>query len=181
MADRQPRRGPRFTAQARHVLRTRWDILLVIAAGGALGSLARWGVADALPHRGTEIPASTWLANATGSLVLGGLMVLVLDVWGPTRYVRPFWGIGVLGGYTTFSTYMLDTRTLVASGETMYAVVYVVGTLATGLPAAWLGLTATRAVVAARQRQHERHVELLAERHTDHDGTAGPDSPRSTP
>jgi CrcB protein len=156
------------------VLRTRWDILLVISAGGALGSAARWSVADLLPAHPDQIPVATWLANVTGSLILGALMFLVVDVWGPTRYVRPFWGVGVLGGYTTFSTYMLDTRTLVASGAMLAAAVYVVGTVATGIPASWAGLAGTRAVVAAAARR--RHTE----RDVDPDPPPATDAPRST-
>jgi CrcB protein len=64
-------------------------------------------------------------------------MVFVNDVWPPNRYVRPFLGVGVLGGYTTFSTYMLDTRALVASGRLGTAVGYVVVTLVGGLVVVW--------------------------------------------
>src|SRR4051794_14883819 len=83
----------------------RWDVALVIAAGGALGSLARWGLNEALPQEGGRFPWATFAENVGGCLVLGVLMVFLLDVWRPTRYGRPFLAIGVLGGFTTFSTY----------------------------------------------------------------------------
>ncbi|MEI2776569.1 MAG: CrcB family protein [Tetrasphaera sp.] len=126
------------------------DVLAVIAAGGALGSLARWGLAAALPHPASGIPTATWIANVTGAVVLGALMVLVTEVWPPRRYLRPFWGVGVLGGYTTFSTYVLDIHTLLRSGAGPAAGVYLAGTIVTGLLAAWLGIAAVRAAVAAR-------------------------------
>jgi CrcB protein len=117
-----------------------------IAAGGALGSLARWAVAEALPHAPDEIAVSTWVVNVTGALVIGALMHLVTEVWPPTRLVRPFWGVGVLGGYTTFSTYALDMHHLLAAGQFGRAAVYYVGTLLTGLIAVWLGLAGARTI-----------------------------------
>jgi fluoride exporter len=73
--------------------------------------------------------------------------VLVLDVWPKSRYARPFLGVGVLGGFTTFSTYMLDTRALVAADRAPIAAVYLFGTLVTGLAAVWLGIIGVRLVV----------------------------------
>jgi len=134
-------------------LRGRWDLLLVIAVGGALGSLARWGLGELLPHEPDEIAWNTWLANVSGALPLGVLMVFVSDVWPPTRYVRPFLGVGVLGGFTTFSAYMLDARFLLVEGEPARAAVYVLGTLVSGLLAVWLGIVLARTtVVVARRR-----------------------------
>ena len=126
------------------VLKERWDLLLVIAAGGALGSLARYGLAEAFPHQDDEIAWGTVLANLTGAFGLGVLVVLVLEVWPERRYLRPFLGVGVLGGYTTFSTYVLDTRGLLAAGAAPTALLYVFGTLVLGLAAVWAGLTAAR-------------------------------------
>ncbi len=140
------------------VLRGRWDILLVIAAGGALGSVGRWAVSTAVPHDADGVPWATWVENVTGAFVLGALMVLILDAWPPNRYLRPFLGVGVLGGYTTFSTYMLDTRTLLAEGQVPIALGYLFGTLLTGLFAVWAGIGAARAGVGALEhRRRHRH------------------------
>lgn len=143
--------GPRATPTLRATLRERRDILAVVAAGGALGSLARWGLAAALPAGPSGIPAAIWIANTTGALVLGALMILVTEVWPPRRYLRPFWGVGVLGGYTTFSTYVLDIHALLRAGSAPAAGVYLAGTLVTGLAAAWLGIAGARGLVAARR------------------------------
>jgi CrcB protein len=128
------------------VLRSRWDILLVVAAGGALGSIARWGVGRALPWSADRFPAATLLENVSGGLALGILMVLLLDVWPPSRYARPFLGVGVLGGYTTFSTYALESRDLLAGGRPGLAMTYLGVSLLGGLAAVWLGGFSVRVV-----------------------------------
>ena len=133
-------------------VRDRWDILLVVALGGALGSLARHAVTEAAPRSPWHIPWGTWVANVSGAFLLGVLMVLVLDVWPPSRYLRPFLGVGVLGGYTTFSAYMLDTRVLLADGHLPAALGYLFGTLLAGLAAAVAGTLLARALVRPRRR-----------------------------
>jgi CrcB protein len=136
----------------------RADKVVVIAAGGALGSGARYGVAEVMPHAPGELAWSTVSVNLTGGFLLGLLMVFLLDVWGTTRYVRPFFGIGVLGGYTTFSTYLLDAWTLLQAGHAAAAAVYLLGTLVVGLVAVWAGLVAARSIVrlGRLQRRHPR-------------------------
>jgi fluoride exporter len=130
-------------------VRSHADVLVVIAAGGALGSLGRWAVGEALPAGPNGFPWSTFVENCTGAFALGALMVFVLDVWPPRRYLRPFLGVGVLGGYTTFSTYMLDARDLLAAGHEGTAFTYLAATLLVGLAAVWIGIVAARATVAA--------------------------------
>ncbi|MGH3329998.1 MAG: fluoride efflux transporter CrcB [Nocardioidaceae bacterium] len=136
-------------------LRERWDILLVISAGGALGSLARWAVGELLPWTGVGFPWATFVENVSGAFALGLLMVFVLEVWPPGRYVRPFVGVGLLGGYTTFSTYMLETRDLITNDRAPLAMVYLFGTLGVGLVGVWSGIVLARtAVRSARVRRH---------------------------
>jgi CrcB protein len=139
-------------------VRRRWDVVAVISVGGALGSLARWAVAEALPHPPDGFAWSTLIENVSGALLLGALMVLVLEVWPTTRYVRPFFGVGVLGGYTTFSTYMLDTRAMLAAGNGAPALLYLFGTLLAGLLAVWVGIVLARTAIAlvARTRRSAR-------------------------
>lgn len=128
-------------------MRYDWDVLLVIAAGGALGSLGRWGLGEWLPAHGDGFPWATCIENVSGSFALGLLMVFLVDVWPPSRFLRPFLAIGVLGGYTTFSTYTLDARDLIADGHVATAGAYVVGTLVAAVVAVAAGLAAARWIV----------------------------------
>lgn len=119
------------------------DVVAVVAVGGALGSLGRWALGLGLDAWG-RFPWATFVENISGGFALGILMVFVRDVWPPSRYVRPFLGVGVLGGYTTFSTYMLDTRSLVVEDRLLLAAVYLFGTLIAGLAAVWVGVALAR-------------------------------------
>ena len=92
-------------------------LLAAIAAGGVIGSLGRYGVARALPDEPGAFPWATFIVNVSGSLAMGTLFVWVLTMHRPHPWLRPFLGVGVLGGWTTFSTYALETRALVASGH----------------------------------------------------------------
>jgi CrcB protein len=121
----------------------RWDVLVAIALGGALGSLGRWAMGELLAGSG-PFPWATLVENVTGAFALGVLVVLAFDRWPRSRYLRPFLGVGVLGGFTTFSTYVFDVRTLVADDRPLMAAGYLLGTLAAGLLAAWLGMAAAR-------------------------------------
>ena len=144
--------------RARHVLHPRqWDVLAVIAVGGALGSVARWSLSQALPTEAGQLPWGTLLENVSGAALLGLLMVLVLDVWRPNRYVRPLLGIGVLGGYTTFSTYALEGRDLLAGGDVVLGMGYLFGSVLLGLAAVWAGVAVGRSVAVAVHRRRAGH------------------------
>lgn len=133
------------------LLRGRWDIIAVIALGGAAGGGARRLLGQLLPHDSAAFPWSTFLANVTGCFLLGVLLALILEVWPPGRYARPFLGVGVLGGYTTFSTFTADTAGLYRAGEAPLALVYLSATVAVGLIATWLGLFLIRSTLVPAQ------------------------------
>ncbi|HEX5969603.1 MAG TPA: fluoride efflux transporter CrcB [Intrasporangium sp.] len=135
------------TSELDHALvRDRLDVLGVIAAGGALGAVARYAAGELWPHASDGVPWATLGVNAIGSFLLGLLMFYVTDVWPPRRYVRPFLGVGVLGGFTTFSTYALETRALLAHGRVVSALGYLVGTLVLALGAVVAGALVGRAM-----------------------------------
>lgn len=151
---------------ASSVIRERWDILAVIAVGGAVGSAARYGAGVLWPHDPSQVAWSTFAVNVVGGFLLGLLMVFVGDVWPPHRYVRPFLGVGVLGGFTTFSTYMLDAHALVGAGRPAVATLYVGGTLLVGLAAVWFGIIAGRgaaALLRARTGRNARRARMTPE------------------
>ncbi len=119
-----------------------WDLLLVIAAGGAIGGGARYLLSTVINH--DRFPWATLTANVLGCLLIGVLMVLLLERWRPRRYARPFLGVGLLGGFTTFSAYTVETHELLVAGRGPAALGYLFGSLALGLTATWLGITLTR-------------------------------------
>ncbi|NDU75316.1 fluoride efflux transporter CrcB [Actinomadura sp. DSM 109109] len=133
-----------------------WQVLAAAAAGGALGALARHGLATAFPHRAGEFPWAVFWANASGCLLIGVLMVLITEVWSAHRLVRPFLGVGVLGGYTTFSTYVVDFQDMAAHGAPLTGAAYLAGTLAAALAAVYAGVRAARLLARPRRRRAGR-------------------------
>jgi CrcB protein len=130
-----------------------FDVLAAIALGGGIGSVARYLVDVALPVRPGQFPWATFLINLSGCFVLGVLMVFVLEIWPPRRYVRPFAGIGILGGYTTFSTFAVEIHDLAEHHAWALADAYALNSLVGGLVAVWCGLTLARLVGRRRRRE----------------------------
>ncbi|MEU2610109.1 CrcB family protein [Micromonospora sp. NPDC007271] len=124
-------------------------VLGTIAAGGVLGALARAGLQAAFPHPPAGFPWATFGINVVGSLLIGVLMaVLTARPAGPL--VRPFLGVGVLGGFTTFSTYAVDAQRTVAAGEPGTALAYLAATLVGALLAVWAGDAVAGRLLARR-------------------------------
>jgi CrcB protein len=127
-------------------------VLGAISAGGVLGALARYGVATAWPHPGSGFPWSTFVINVTGCLLIGVLMVIVTEVLPHRRLVRPFLGVGVLGGYTTFSTYIVDIHRAASAGAPGVALAYLAATLIAAVLAVGAGSSVTSVFVRRRAR-----------------------------
>lgn len=107
----------------------RWAVLGVIAAGGAAGATARHGAEVLWPVPAGGVPWAVLGVNLLGCALIGVLMPLVAEDGRPARpLVRPFLGVGVLGGFTTFSTYALGTVDLLEHGRPVPAVLYAAGT-----------------------------------------------------
>jgi CrcB protein len=127
-----------------------WDVLLAIAAGGVLGAEARYGISLALPHSGRQFPWATLLINASGCVAIAILMVVLLDVVeNPHRLARPLLGIGILGGYTTFSTFALDVDRLVMDHRPLTAGLYLIATVLACALSVWAATSATRAIAGS--------------------------------
>ncbi|MER7946741.1 fluoride efflux transporter CrcB [Streptomyces sp. NPDC096079] len=134
-------------------LRKELPVVAVVAAGGALGALARYGASLAWPTPDGAFPWTVLTVNASGCAVLGVVMVLLTETTtAPHPLLRPFLGTGVCGGYTTFSTYSLDTQRLLSAGEATRGLLYLGGTLLTALAAVAAGVAAARLLVRSRRR-----------------------------
>ncbi len=114
----------------------------VVALGGIIGSLARYGLAEALPHGPAGFPWATFATNVLGCFAIGVLLARLTPRSHPL--LRPFLGTGILGGFTTFSTFAVDTEKLLPE-HTVVALIYFFGTVAAALLAATLGEWAGRA------------------------------------
>jgi CrcB protein len=139
--------------------RARTVVPYVLAAlGGALGALARWGVATALPTSAGRWPWATLLVNVTGCLLIGVLLAVVLARFPSSALLRPFLATGVLGGYTTYSTFAVDTVALLDAGRPALAAGYVLVSVLGGVLAVVAGLLVGRAAVHAVETLDEELV-----------------------
>ncbi|MFB7507620.1 fluoride efflux transporter CrcB [Streptomyces broussonetiae] len=141
----------RPTPRRRSEWRTQAPVVAVVAIGGALGATARYALTLAWPTSPGCFPWATFWTNVVGCAVIGVFMVLITDVWAAHRLVRPFFGTGVLGGFTTFSTYAVDIRKLVDAGRPGIGLAYLAATLCAALAAVWLGSVAARRILIGTQ------------------------------
>jgi fluoride exporter len=114
--------------------------------------VARFGLGEAFPGSPDGFPWVTFAVNVSGCLLIGIVMVLVSDVWPGRRLLQPFLGVGVLGGYTTFSFHVHDAHELWGAGSTVTAAAYLGATAATALVAVFAGVALAR-WLAPRRRQ----------------------------
>ena len=121
---------------------SRATLLTVIGVGGALGTLARYELGVYLRTVGYGWSWATFIANLTGAFALGLLVAMAGRHWPRSHYLRPALGTGVLGGYTTFSTYLVETVQRLDHGHAGLALLYVVSTLVGGVLLSFAGLAA---------------------------------------
>jgi CrcB protein len=119
--------------------------IVAIAAGGALGAPARYGVAELVHVAPGSFPWATFLTNVSGCLAIGFLAVVLTHRAGHPL-VRPFLVTGFLGAFTTFSTFAVDVDVLGKDGHVAIAAIYVVASIALGLAAVAGGMRAGHAV-----------------------------------
>jgi fluoride exporter len=141
------------SARRRGVARPRLDVLAVIAAGGVLGAEARYGLGVLLPNTGDAWPWSTLLINVSGCVLIGALMVVITELLYGHRLVRPFLGVGLLGGYTTFSTATVEALTLMSAGRPGAAIGYLVATPTLAVLGCAAGVVATRLLAGRSPRR----------------------------
>jgi CrcB protein len=119
---------------------------LLILLGGGGGSLSRYLVGAAIVTRyGTRFPiVGTMTINVTGSFLIGLLMTLITERFGPNSNLRPLLVIGFLGGYTTFSSFEWETYSAIRDGGFWVGIANIVGSVALGYTAVWMGAMLAR-------------------------------------
>jgi CrcB protein len=116
------------------------DRYLVVLAGAGLGGLARYAAGSwIMAKSGGRFPLGTFVINVTGSFLIGVLMTLLTERLSPHPNWRLFLVAGVLGGYTTFSSFEYETYAAVRDGARWMAMLYVIGSVALGYIGVWLG------------------------------------------
>lgn len=119
--------------------------LLLIALGGAAGALLRYGVARWLQAAGGAFPTATLVVNVSGSLLMGFLVTFFLERTHVPVALRLGLTVGVLGAYTTFSTFSIETLDLLRGGALGYAALNIVASVVAALLAVWAGQALARA------------------------------------
>lgn len=113
----------------------------VIALGGALGALGRYGLSTWIANRGNDpFPWGTFVVNILGCFLLGLIYVLGTEKLLINPQVRSMITVGFLGAFTTFSTFSLEMVNLLRNGEVIMAMLYVFGSITVGLIGVWLGI-----------------------------------------
>ncbi|WP_018656123.1 fluoride efflux transporter FluC [Actinomadura flavalba] len=139
-------------AQRAELRRAPWSVLGAVAVGGALGALARYGLTTAYPLAPGAFPWTTFAINLAGCLLIGVLMAALAASPNASPLTRPFLGVGVLGGFTTFSAYAVDTVTTARAGSPLLAVAYLALTPPLAVAAVAAGALPTRRLLRRRTR-----------------------------
>lgn len=115
--------------------------LALVAAGGAIGTAARHGIAEAFPVAPATFPTATLAINLAGAFALGVLLELLVRRGRPSGWARLLVGVGALGAFTTFSTFTVEVAELLRDGDAGLAGGYLGASLAGGLVACLAGLS----------------------------------------
>jgi fluoride exporter len=121
-------------------------VLACVVVGGALGSLARYGIGRVVHAPVDGFPRATFSINLTGAFALGCFLAFVNQRGWPARYVRPLFAVGFCGAFTTFSTMAVETVTLVKDHHAGLGVGYLLSSIALGLLTCILGVRLGRLV-----------------------------------
>ncbi len=123
---------------------------LAVGTGGAIGSMLRYAVTLWMIDRvGPGFPWHTALINVIGSFLIGAVAAYVQSSLGVSPLISAFVMVGILGGFTTFSTFSFDTLTLLSDGSVGMALAYAAGTVILGISAAAAGIAIARVALHA--------------------------------
>lgn len=125
------------------------QLLVFVGLGGAIGAVGRFAVMSAVGHfTHGGFPWGTLTVNVLGALILGGVLELSALAWSPSPEVRAMVVVGMLGAFTTFSTFSMDLYYLLDRGHIVSASTYAVGSVLVCLVAFWAGMSALRMVLS---------------------------------
>ena len=117
------------------------DKYLVVLAGAGLGGLARYVAGTWIMSKyGGRFPLGTFIINVTGAFLIGVLMTLLTEKMQPHPNWRLFLVVGILGGYTTFSSFEYEAFQAVRGGERRMGLIYAAGSVLLGYFGVWLGV-----------------------------------------
>lgn len=119
----------------------------VIAIGGVLGSWMRWRLSVWFPVASGTFPTTTLAINLVGSVLIGVVLVLFLDRQPPRLLTHSFLGTGILGAFTTFSTFTVESAELLRQSKPLIAFVYVVASVVGGVFVALASMRVTRLAI----------------------------------
>jgi len=125
------------------------QMVLYVGLGGAIGAMARFVTMSAIGHyfHGT-FPLGTFAVNLIGSFVLGALLEIMALQWSPSPELRALMVIGVLGAFTTFSTFSMDLYYLLNRGEIVLGALYATGSVLLCVAGFWAGMSVFRSVLS---------------------------------
>lgn len=133
--------------------RLHWRLLVVVALGGMIGATVRFVIGETWPAPVGALPWATLAINVTGCVALGALMALIADREAGHPWRRPFWGTGVIGGYTTFSTYAVEVHGLLLARHPALGLGYLAASVVLGLTAVLAGRGLARVVRTGGRRR----------------------------
>ena len=126
-----------------------YPVIAAVAVGGAIGSAARYLIAGWVQSAAwAGFPYGIFTVNISGGLIMGILTELMALKWNVSLEMRAFLTTGILGGYTTFSTFSLDSALLIERGAYASAAIYIVGSAAVSILALFAGLWLIRGIYA---------------------------------
>lgn len=124
------------------------QIISFVALGGAIGSVARYGMISAVGRwLGTGFPWGTLSVNVLGSFLMGVLIEMFVEKLPISPEIRAFFTVGILGGFTTFSAFSLDAVTLFERGEMGSAATYILASVILSIGALFAGLLLMRHIL----------------------------------
>lgn len=124
---------------------------MYVALGGAIGAMGRFAVVSMVGHwaqgSGSTFPFGTMVVNIVGSFILGSLIEISALAWSPSPEIRAMLVVGMLGAFTTFSTFSLDVVTLATRGAWVQVALYMGLSVALSIVALYMGMQVMKALL----------------------------------